>query len=134
MTTEQSVSGIKPLTAKAGTDGGSETVTAFGDTVEISEEGLAYSVQATTESDSAEMEMETEDADTTSAAATGTTTSSSDDEDDIEELEAQISALRKEIATLATKARNDETAKTEHSAKQAEMSGLQAELMQLLNQ
>ncbi len=68
-----------------------------------------------------------------SAAGSGESEDSSST-DTIEDLEEQIRILQQEIVALLPKATNDEAAKAELEAKQAEMSALSAELLQLETQ
>ena len=94
------------------------------DNVEISEKGYALASQA------GESEETSKQSGTATTGASGST-SSSTSEETIEELEEQIKELEKEIAELAAKARNDEKAQIELNAKQAQLSALYSQLVEL---
>lgn len=92
--------------------------TAGGDSVELSDEGIAQAKQVAA----------AQGASAGGAAASG---SSSSSEATIEELQEQIAALQEEIAALAAKAKTNEAAQVQLQAKQEELSTLNSELLQL---
>ena len=92
--------------------------TTIGDNVELSEEGVAQSKQATATQGATAGSAATNDSSSSSAAT-------------IEELQEQIAALQEEIAALAAKAKTNEAAQAQLQAKQEELSTLNNELLQL---
>lgn len=111
------------------TESESVTTTAFGDTVEISDEARALSVTSMDEADTGASSTEKERSHAVVAEAEKGG-QSNDSGNDTSDIEAEISALRSEINALSSLALTDESAKAELSEKQAELATLISELSQ----
>lgn len=126
-------------TAEEKTDSTAKRV-ALADTVEISDEAYSLASKSTAKTSSTETENANSDSsDNTSPEESKSTVSpppsslgkSADGTISEDELEKKIEILKKEIASLGSKADSDEFAKQQLAVKQSELAGKLVELLQL---